>query len=154
MQKITPFIWLEKGAREAAEFYVSVFGDDSRITEVQVTDNTPSGTVEVITMSLRGAELTLMAAGPFREINEAISLVINCESQEEVDHFWNALSAVPEAEQCGWLKDRFGVSWQVVPVEMNRMFTDPDKEKVARVTEAMLQMKKLDIEALRKAFEG
>ena len=151
MQKVTPFIWLETGAREAAEFYVSVFGGDSAIKNVQSYDGTPSGIIEIVDFSLRGVGMTIMAAGPFRPLTEAISFVIDCETQEEVDHYWNALSAVPEAEQCGWLKDTYGVSWQVVPQRLNELLADPDKEKAGRVMQAMLQMKKLDIAALEAA---
>lgn len=151
MQKITPFIWFTKGAHEAAEFYVSVFGEDSRIVTSGVMDGTPSGTVEIVTVSLRGQEFTLMGAGPFQEINSAVSFVITVTGQEEVDHFWNALSAVPEAEQCGWLKDRFGVVWQVVPTELHTAMSNPDKEKAQRAQQAMLKMKKIVIKDLQEA---
>lgn len=154
MQKITPFIWFKEGAKEAAEFYVSVFGEGSRIKKEQIMTDTPSGTVEIIDLELRGFGLILMAAGPFREINEAISFVIDCEDQAEVDYFWERLSAVPEAEQCGWVKDRYGVSWQIVPKRLNELLADPDKEKAGRVTQAMLQMKKIDIAALEAAAGG
>lgn len=154
MQKITPFIWFKEGAKEAAEFYVSVFGEGSLIKSEQIMTDTPSGTVEVIDIELRGCGMTLMAAGPFREINEAISFVIDCEDQAEVDYFWEKLSAVPEAEQCGWVKDRFGVSWQIIPKRLNELMADPDREKAGRVTKVMLQMKKIDVAALEAAAEG
>jgi predicted 3-demethylubiquinone-9 3-methyltransferase (glyoxalase superfamily) len=154
MQKITPFIWFEKGAKEAAKFYVKVFGKRSKIKDIATISDTPSGTVEVVTLELDGQEFTIMAAGPFREINEAISFVVNCKTQKEVDHFWNALSAGGEKGQCGWLKDKYGVSWQVVPTIMTKLMTDPDPIKAGRVTQAMLMMTKLDIVKLKTAHRG
>lgn len=154
MQKITPFIWFEKGAKEAADFYVKVFGKRSKIKDVSTISNTPSGTVEVVTLDLVGQEFTLMAAGPFRKINEAISFVVNCGTQKEVDHFWNALSRGGEKGQCGWLKDKFGVSWQVVPTILTKLMTDRDPVKADRVTQAMLQMTKIDIARLKAAYSG
>jgi predicted 3-demethylubiquinone-9 3-methyltransferase (glyoxalase superfamily) len=154
MQKITPFIWFEKGAKEAADFYVKVFGKRSKVKQVQRITDTPSGTVEVVTLDLAGQELTLMAAGPFRKINEAISFVVNCGTQKEVDHFWNALSRGGEKGQCGWLRDRYGVSWQVVPTVLARLMTDRDPVKAGRVTQAMLKMTKLDIARLQAAYKG
>ena len=152
MQKITPFIWFEKGARDAAAFYVKVFGKRSKIKGVSTITGTPSGTVEVVTLDLDGQELTLMAAGPFRPITEAISFVVNCGTQKEVDHFWNKLSAGGEKGQCGWLKDRYGVSWQVVPTILTKMMADKDPVKAGRVTQAMLKMTKIDIAKLKKAY--
>ncbi len=154
MQKITPFIWFEKGAKEAARFYVKVFGKGSKIKDVRTIKNTPSGTVEVVAVDLAGQEFTLMAAGPFRKINEAISFVVNCTTQKEVDHFWNALSRGGEKGQCGWLKDRFGVSWQVTPAILSKLTNARDPAKAARVTQAMLKMKKIDIAKLRAAYRG
>ncbi|MDA8099019.1 MAG: VOC family protein [Nitrospiraceae bacterium] len=154
MQKITPFIWFEKGAKEAAEFYVKVFGKGAKVKTMQSIPNTPSGTVEVVTLDLQGQEFTLMAAGPFRKINEAVSFVVNCGTQKEVDHYWNALSAGGEKGQCGWLKDKYGVSWQVVPTILTRLMGDRDPVKAGRVTQAMLKMKKIDIAALKKAYFG
>ncbi len=154
MQKITPFIWFEKGAKEAANFYVKVFGKRSKIKEVSTIKDTPSGTVEVVTLDLAGQQLTLMAAGPFRQINEAISFVVNCDTQKEVDHFWNSLSRGGEKGQCGWLKDKYGVSWQVVPAILSKLMNDRDPVKAARVTQAMLTMNKLNIAALKKAFSS
>ena len=154
MQKITPFIWLEKGAKEAANFYVKVFGKRSKVKEVSTIKDTPSGTVEVVALELDGQELTLMAAGPFREINEAISFVVNCETQKEVDHFWNALSRGGEKGQCGWLKDKYGVSWQVVPTILTKLMADRDPVKAGRVTQAMLKMTKIEIAALKAAYKG
>lgn len=154
LQKITPFLWYEKGAREAAKHYVSVFGKGSKIKDVMKMTGTPSGTVEVITIDLLGQEFTLMTAGPFRRFNEAISFVVHCKTQAEVDRYWKKLSADRDAEQCGWLKDKFGVSWQIVPDVLNEMLADKDRKKAMRVQEAMLRMKKIDIAALKKAYRG
>jgi predicted 3-demethylubiquinone-9 3-methyltransferase (glyoxalase superfamily) len=110
MQKITPFIWFEKNAQEAAKFYVKVFGRRSKIKDVSTITDTTSGTAEAVSLELAGQELTLMAAGPFRKINEALSFVVNCETRKDVDHFWNGLSRGGEKGQRGWLKDRYGVS--------------------------------------------
>lgn len=154
MQKITPFIWFETGAKEAANFYVKVFGKRSKVNDVSTITDTPSGTVEVVTLDLDGQELTLMAAGPFREINEAISFVVNCNTQKEVDHFWDKLSAGGEKGQCGWLKDKFGVSWQVVPTVLGKLIGDRDPIKAGRVTQAMLKMTKLEIANLKAAYAG
>lgn len=154
MQKITPFLWFEKGAKEAADYYVSVFGSESKITHHVVMSETPSGSVEVVNVNLGGQELALMAAGPFQKINAAVSFVIDCKDQAEVDHFWSALSAVPEAEQCGWCTDKFGVTWQVVPQALGRLMNQPDKAKAMRVQQAMLKMKKLIVADLEKANEG
>jgi len=154
MQKITPFIWFEKDAKKAANFYVKVFGKRSKITSISQVKDTPSGTVEVVSIELAGQEFTLMAAGPFRPITEAISFVVNCETQKEVDHFWNGLSRGGEKGQCGWLKDRFGVSWQVVPTILDRLMSDRDPIKAGRVTQAMLKMRKLDIAKLKTAYSG
>jgi predicted 3-demethylubiquinone-9 3-methyltransferase (glyoxalase superfamily) len=154
MQKITPFIWFEKGAKKAAAFYVKVFGKRSKVKEITTVKDTPSGTVEVVTLDLRGQEFTLMAAGPFRKINEAISFVVSCENQKEVDHFWNKLSAGGEKGQCGWLKDKYGVSWQVTPTILMKLMADPDPVKAGRVTQAMLKMTKIDIAKLKNAYKG
>ncbi len=153
MQKISPFLWFDKEAREAAEFYASVF-KEAKILDSTTLENTPSGTVEVVTIELFGQEFQLMSAGPLFKFNEAISFVVNCDNQEEIDYYWAKLSAVPEAEACGWLKDRFGVSWQIVPTVMYEMQKTKDKQKLARLTEAFLRMKKFDIAALRQAYDG
>lgn len=153
MQKITPFLWYNKEAREAAQFYVEVFGEDSKIVSSSVMENTPSGTVEIFTVSLRGTELSMMSAGPLFKFSEAISFVINCKNQEEADYFTNKLSAVPEAEQCGWLKDKFGVSWQIVPEGYEELMKGP-REKVNAVTALVLTMKRIDIKALKDAYDA
>lgn len=153
IQRITPFLWFDKEAHKAAKFYTSVF-KDSKIRDSKTLDNTPSGTVEIVTIELLGQEFTLMSAGPLFKFNESISFVINCETQEEIDYYWKKLSADPKAEQCGWLKDKFGLSWQIVPNVLVDMLQDRDRKKVARVMEAFLKMKKFDIAKLRKAYAG
>jgi predicted 3-demethylubiquinone-9 3-methyltransferase (glyoxalase superfamily) len=152
MNKITPFLWFDKEARAAAEFYSTVF-KDAQIIDSTTLEDTPSGTVEIVTLRLFGQEFQLMSAGPFFKINEAISFVVNCDTQEEIDYYWDKLSAVPEAEACGWLKDKFGVSWQIVPTVMYEMQKSKDKKALARLTEAFLKMKKFDIATLRQAYD-
>lgn len=153
MQKITPHLWFDKEAREAAEFYTSVF-PESKIKDATTLHNTPSGTVDIITIALLGQDFMLLSAGPLFKFNEAISFIVHCDTQEEIDYYWERLSAVPEAEQCGWLKDKFGLSWQIVPTAMDEMMKDQDQEKLARVTEAFLKMKKFDLAVLKRAYEG
>jgi predicted 3-demethylubiquinone-9 3-methyltransferase (glyoxalase superfamily) len=152
-QKITPHLWFDKDAREAAEFYTSVF-PTSKIKDTTTLHNTPSGTVDIVTIELLGQEFTLLSAGPLFKFNEAISFIVHCDTQKEIDYYWEKLSAVPEAEQCGWIKDKYGLSWQIVPTVMEEMLKDKDKKKIARVTEAFLKMKKFDIETLKRAYEG
>ncbi|MBI4768595.1 MAG: VOC family protein [Deltaproteobacteria bacterium] len=153
MQKITPHLWYDKEAKEAAEFYTSVF-PQSKIKDSTTLHNTPSGTVDIVTIELLGQDFMLISAGPLFKFNEAISFMVYCDTQEEIDYYWEKLSAVPEAEQCGWLKDKFGLSWQIVPTAMDEMMKDKDQEKLARVTEAFLKMKKFDIVALKRAYQG
>lgn len=153
MQKITTFLWFDKEAGEAAEFYTSVF-KGSKILESTKLENTPSGTVEIVVIELLGRQFQLMSAGPFAKFNESISFMVHCETQEEIDYYWEKLSADPKAEQCGWLKDKYGLSWQIVPTVLAQMQKSPDKTKVARVTQVFLEMKKFDIAALQRAFDG
>jgi predicted 3-demethylubiquinone-9 3-methyltransferase (glyoxalase superfamily) len=152
--KLTTFLWFEKGAKEASQFYKSVFKENAHIKSTSVLDNTPSGSVEIISMDIFGQEFTLMTAGPFRKFNEAISLVINCDSQEEVDFYWEKLSADKSAEQCGWIKDKYGVSWQIVPKQLGVLMGDSDRLKASRVQKAMLSMKKIVIADLQKAYDS
>ena len=153
MRKIRPFLWFEKDAVGAAKFYTSVF-KDSKIKNMETLHNTPSGQVEVVTVELLGQEFTLLAGGPLFKFNEAISFVVDCDTQEEVDYYWEKLSADPKAEQCGWLKDKHGLSWQIVPTVLGKLLQDKDAKKVGRVTKAFLQMKKFDIAALKRAYES
>lgn len=153
MNKITPHLWFDKEAKEAAGFYVSIF-PDSKITNVTTLHDTPSGTVDVVSFELNGQPFMAISAGPYFKFNEAISFVVSCKDQKEVDYFWEKLSAVPEAEQCGWLKDKYGVSWQIVPAAMDEMMGKGTPEQIARVTQAFLKMKKFDIAQLKLAYEG
>jgi len=153
-QKIIPCLWFEKQAEEAARFYVSLL-PDSRIDEVQTAPGDyPSGQagdVLLVEFTLAGSRYTALNGGPEFRFNEAISLQIECEDQAEVDRLWDALSAVPEAEQCGWVKDRYGLSWQIVPRRLTELFSDGDPGQRQRVFAAMMQMQKLDIAALEAA---
>ena len=160
LQRITPFLWFDHQAEEAAKFYVSIF-KDSRITSVARYDDAaakaagrPKGSVMTVAFGLDGQELTELNGGPVFKFTEAISLVVNCQTQEEVDHFWSKLSAGGQDVQCGWLKDRFGVSWQVVPTVLSEMLQDKDPEKSKRVMAAMLKMRKISVEGLKHAYEG
>jgi predicted 3-demethylubiquinone-9 3-methyltransferase (glyoxalase superfamily) len=150
--KITPMLWYDGQAEEAAEFYVSVFPDSS----IESVSRQPDGSVLVVEFSLAGYRFTALNGGSQFSFTPAVSFVIDCETQEEVDHYWDALTegGVPEAQQCGWLADRFGVSWQVVPRQLMEYLGDPDREKAGRTMQAMLQMKKLEIEGLRRAHDG
>jgi predicted 3-demethylubiquinone-9 3-methyltransferase (glyoxalase superfamily) len=150
-QKITPHLWFDREAREAAEFYVSVF-PDSRITNVTTLHDTPSGDCDVVSFELFGQPFMAISAGPLFKFNEAISLMVNCETQEEIDRYWQKLSAVPESEQCGWLKDKYGLSWQIVPTQMQEMMESGTEDQIARLTQAFLPMKKLDIAVLLAAY--
>ena len=152
-QKIVPHLWFDKEAREAAEFYCSVF-PNSEVTSVTTLRNTPSGDTDVVSFTLSGQPFMAISAGPLFIFNESISFMVYCETQEEIDHYWEKLSAVPVAEQCGWLKDKYGLSWQIVPETMDEMLRDQDQERVDRVTRSFLGMKKLDLRELQRAYEG
>lgn len=154
MQKITPFLWFDNQAEQAANFYTSVFQNSKlgQISRYGEAGPGPEGSVMTIGFELEGIEFTALNGGPLFQFNESVSFVINCESQEEVDHYWDRLSEDGAVQQCGWLKDKYGVSWQVVPTRLVEMLGDPDAEKRRGVTEAMLQMIKLDLGALERAF--
>jgi predicted 3-demethylubiquinone-9 3-methyltransferase (glyoxalase superfamily) len=155
LQKITPNLWFDTEAEEAANFYTSIF-EDSKITRVMRYGEAgprPAGMVMTVTFQLAGQEFTGLNGGPEFKFNEAMSLLVNCESQEEVDEFWEQLSAGGEQGPCGWLKDRFGVSWQIVPTVLDEMLQDVDADRANRVMEAMLKMGKIDIGTLEKAQE-
>ena len=162
IQKISPNLWFNGNAEEAANYYISIF-PNSRITrKLHITEdvakamNVPVGSLLLIEFELDGQVFMGLNGGPQFTFNEAISLVVNCTDQTEVDHYWEKLGAGgdPKAEACGWLKDKFGVSWQVVPTAQIDMITDKDPVKVNRVMAAMMQMKKLDIAELQRAFIG
>ena len=155
MQKITPFLWFDNNAEEAAQFYTSVF-KNSRILSVSRYGDAgpgPKGSVMVVSFQLEGQQFTALNGGPLFKFSEAFSFVVSCENQEEIDYYWNKLtSSGGQESQCGWLKDKFGFSWQIVPTALGKLMSDP--KKANRVMQALLQMKKLDIATLEDAAEG
>jgi len=157
MQKIVPFLWYSKEAEEAAAFYTSIF-PNSRVTRVSAlpseSPSGPPGSVKIVEFTLFGQSFTAMTAGQLDPFNHAVSFVVNCEDQAEVDRYWNALLQGGSAEACGWLKDRFGVSWQITPTILGEMIASTDRAKAKRAADAMLKMVKIDIGALKAAFEG
>jgi predicted 3-demethylubiquinone-9 3-methyltransferase (glyoxalase superfamily) len=162
LQRITPCLWFDRQAEDAAKFYTSIF-NNSRIGAIsrygeagREHHDMPPGTVLTVSFELDGHAFTALNGGPQFTFNEAISLQVNCDTQQEIDHYWNRLSegGDPRSQQCGWLKDRFGLSWQVVPSVLPRLMTDPDPKNSERVMNALLQMKKLDIAALVRAHAG
>ncbi|HZD66612.1 MAG TPA: VOC family protein [Acidimicrobiales bacterium] len=157
MPRITPFLWFNNQAEEAVQFYLSVF-PNSRVTQVARYSESgpgPAGSVMTIHFELDGNEFVALNGGPDHyRFDESISFVIDCATAEEVDHYWQTLTDGGEEIACGWLKDRYGLRWQVVPSELPSLLGDPDPERARRATQAMMTMKKLDIEAMRKAAEG
>lgn len=159
MQKITPFLWFDSQAEEAAKFYTSLFKNSKILTVARYDEagaqasGRPAGSAMTVAFELEGQEFTALNGGPIFKFTEAISFVVNCETQEEVDVLWEKLSAVPESEQCGWLKDKYGLSWQIVPKQLGEMLGDKDAQKAGRVMQAMLQMKKIDIKKLQEAYD-
>ena len=159
-QKITPFLWFDTEAEEAANFYVSIFKNSKigKITrydeEASQASGRPLGSVMTVEFQLEGQQFLALNGGPIFKFTEAVSFIVNCETQEEVDFFWSKLSAGGEESRCGWLKDKFGLSWQVVPIVLNEMLADKDVAKAKRVTHAMLQIDKIDIPTLKKAYDG
>jgi predicted 3-demethylubiquinone-9 3-methyltransferase (glyoxalase superfamily) len=159
MSKITPCLWFDAGkAEEAAAFYTSIFPDsqiDKVVTSPADNPSTRTGDVLTVEFTIRGTPFIGLNGGPEFTFSEAVSFSVDCEDQAEVDRYWDALvQGGGEHSVCGWLKDRYGVSWQVVPREMNEMLESTDRQGAARAMEAMLKMTKLDVEALREAFEG
>jgi len=161
MQKITPCLWFDNQAEEAVKFYVSIF-ENSKIGSVTrygeagaEVSGRPKGTVMTITFQLEGQELMALNGGPIFRFTEAISFIVNCKTQKEVDRFWQKLSegGDEKVQQCGWLKDKYGLSWQIVPTVLGKMLQDKDAEKSERLMKAVLQMKKIDIKKLRQAYE-
>ncbi len=161
MQKITPYLWFDDTAEEAANYYVNLFSN-SKIKSIahypqaaeKVSGKTP-GSVMTVEFQLEGQDFIALNGGkvPGFDFTPAMSLLVSCETQEEIDRLWDNLSAVPEAEQCGWLKDKYGVTWQIIPTVLSEMLSDSDQTKVERVTSAFLQMKKFDISKLKQAYE-
>lgn len=159
MQKITPFLWFDDKAEEAVNFYTSIFknakiGKVSRYSEeVANASGKPKGSVMIVTFQLDGQEFIALNGGPQFKFTEAVSFVVNCESQVEVDEFWQKLSEGGQKSQCGWLKDKYGVSWQIVPTALGKLMSSGDPEKSRRVMQAMLQMDKIDIHRLQEAYD-
>jgi predicted 3-demethylubiquinone-9 3-methyltransferase (glyoxalase superfamily) len=151
MNKITPFLWFDTQAEEAMNFYMSVF-KNSRVHSVTPG---PNGIAQSVTFELEGQQFTAFNAGPHFKFNEAISFFVDCKTQREVDELWAKLTADGgEESMCGWLKDKYGLSWQIIPSALGGMLSDPDPVKSQRAVQAMLQMRKIDIEGIRKAYEG
>jgi predicted 3-demethylubiquinone-9 3-methyltransferase (glyoxalase superfamily) len=154
MATLTPFLWFDTNLKEITDFYKSVFPDATIESDGELSD-TPSGNVEMATMTILGQKLSMMTAGPMFKFTEAISMMIVVDTQEELDYYWEKLTADGGTEgQCGWLKDKYGLSWQVVPRQMNQMLREGTPEQKGRVMQAFMQMRKFDIAALEVAFRG
>ena len=160
LQKIIPCLWFDTQAEEAANFYVSIF-ENSRIVRVhryveagQEIHGKEAGSVQTVEFELDGQRFTALNGGPQFKFNEAISLEVTCETQQEIDFYWQSLTQGGEEVACGWLKDRYGLSWQITPAVLGEMLSDPDEKKVERVMNAFLKMKKLDIAAIERAYAG
>ena len=162
MQKITPCLWFDDKAEEAANYYVSIF-KDSKVGDVThygkegyEIHGREEGSVLTIEIEIEGQKFVALNGGPIFKFNEAVSFQVHCETQQELDYYWEKLSegGDEKAQQCGWLKDKYGVSWQIVPIDLIKMLKDKDKKKSERVMKVMLQMHKLDIDKLKRAYEG
>jgi predicted 3-demethylubiquinone-9 3-methyltransferase (glyoxalase superfamily) len=156
MQKIVTFLWFDNQAEEAVNLYTSLF-KGSKITGIaryQEAGPGEKGSVMTINFTLEGQAFIALNGGPVFKFTEAVSLFVNCETQEEVDTLWHKLSEGGQESQCGWLKDKYGLSWQIIPTTLMKLMSDPDREKAGRVTRAMLQMKKIDIATLKQAYDG
>ena len=153
MQKITPFLWFNDQADDAARFYTSIFKNSKILAETRYTEGgmRPKGTIMTVEFELDGQRFTALNGGPQFRFTEAVSFVVKCKNQEEIDYFWEKLSEGGSDEQCGWLKDKFGLSWQIVPENIAELMIQSDPEKSKRVMNALMQMKKLDIQKLRDA---
>jgi predicted 3-demethylubiquinone-9 3-methyltransferase (glyoxalase superfamily) len=162
IQKITPCLWFDDQAEEAAKFYTAIFNNSKIVSMTRYGEaghevhGRPAGTVMTVAFELDGHAFTALNGGPMFKFNEAISFQVSCETQEELDYYWEKLSegGDREAQQCGWLKDKYGASWQVIPNVLLEMFTSPDSKKSQRVMKSMLRMKKIDIEELKRAYDG
>jgi predicted 3-demethylubiquinone-9 3-methyltransferase (glyoxalase superfamily) len=155
MQKITPFLWFDDKAEEAANFYVSIFKNSKLVSVNRYGEAGPGtkGTVMSVTFELDGQEFFALNGGPLFNFTPAVSFFVNCETQTEVDELWEKLSEGGEKQRCGWLRDKYGLSWQIIPSVLGQMLQDSDVERSRKVMQAMLQMNKLDIEGLRRAYE-
>jgi len=156
MQLITPFLWFDNNAEEAMNFYVSVFKNSrvGRVTRYGEAGPGPAGSVMTVEFELDGQEFVGLNGGPHFKFTEAVSFTVRCETQEEIDYYWDKLSEGGQTSRCGWLKDKFGLSWQVEPRILGDLMADKDPEKAKRVMEAMLKMDKIDIEPVKRAYEG
>lgn len=152
--KISPFLWFDNNAEEAAKFYTSIFKNSKIVNTSYYGDNMPlpKGTVLTVAFELEGQPFTALNGGPVFKFTEAISFMISCETQAEVDEFWNKLTEGGQPSQCGWLKDKFGLSWQVVPTILGKLMSDPNPKKAGAVAQAFMKMTKFDIAALEKAY--
>ncbi|MCB0265242.1 MAG: VOC family protein [Calditrichaeota bacterium] len=150
MQKITPFLWFDDNAEAAIQFYTSVFKNAKILNTKRTGDN---GKLFTATIEIEGQQLMVLNGGPHFKMNPAISLFVDCKSQEEVNELWGKLSDGGEIMQCGWLTDKFGLTWQIIPSELGKLLNDPDPQKAQRVMDAMLKMKKIEISELRAAYE-
>ena len=159
IQKITPFLWFDDKAEEAVNFYISTFANSKIVSEVRYSDQVPGpkGKVMSLTFELEGQEFMAINGGPgVFNFTGAISFFVKCETQEEIDRLWEKFSegSDPKTQQCGWLQDKYGVYWQIIPTALGKMLADPDRTKAERVTKVMLQMKKMDLKALQQAYDG
>lgn len=160
IQKIVPCLWYDNNAEQAVNFYVNVFKNSSVGDKTYYTKEgfeihkMPEGSVLTVEFKIEGQDFLAMNGGPAFKFNEAISFIVYCDTQEEIDYYWDLLSANPASEQCGWLKDKFGVSWQITPPMLDKMLKDKDYEKASRVMAAMMQMKKINIKELQRAYNG
>jgi predicted 3-demethylubiquinone-9 3-methyltransferase (glyoxalase superfamily) len=156
MRKITPMLWFDNQAEEAANFYVSIFKNSKlgKIARYGDSGPGPKGSVMTVAFELDGQHFTALNGGPMFKFTEAVSFVVHCKTQDEVDHMWNRLSEGGTTQQCGWLKDKYGLSWQIVPDALIELATDSDPKKSQRVMQAMMQMVKIDIGKLRQAYDG
>jgi predicted 3-demethylubiquinone-9 3-methyltransferase (glyoxalase superfamily) len=156
MQKVNPFLWFDSQAEEAAKFYVSIFPNSKILKVARYGDAGPGpkGSVMTVSFVLDGAEIAALNGGPAFKFTEAVSLVVNCDTQEEIDHYWEKLSAGGQKSRCGWLKDRYGLSWQIVPRIVGELASDHDAARANRLMQAILAMDKLDIATLKRAAAG
>jgi len=156
MQLITPFLWFDNNAEEAMNFYISVFKNSKvgRVTRYGEAGPGPAGSVMTVEFELDGQKFVGLNGGPHFKFTEAVSFTVRCETQEEIDYYWDKLSEGGQTSRCGWLKDKFGLSWQVEPRILGDLMADKDPEKAKRVMEAMLKMDKIDIEPIKRAYEG
>lgn len=152
MQKITPFLWFDNNAEEAINFYISIFKNSKVLSISRYAEGPMKEKVLTAVFQLEGQQFMAIDGGPRFTFTEAISLFVNCETQEEVDALWDKLSAGGEIQMCGWLKDKYGLSWQIIPSVLGKLLNDPDPVKSKRVMDAMLQMKKIDVNALKQAY--